>query len=173
MQRKIDLIKAINIFLTVVEHKSFSAASGQLSLATSAVSKNVSDLERYYGCKLLLRNTRTMHLTPDGERLVIEFKQILQQLAQLKVDVLTRKNTVQGELTISTPEHAKGLGLHALVSDFIKLYPNVNVTLLEQNRQAKLIEEGIDLAVRVGQLEDSNLIAIKWGQVDNLFVGYA
>lgn len=170
MQRKIDLIKAIKIFLTVAEHNSFSRASGQLNLATSAVSKNVSDLERYYGCKLLLRNTRTMHLTSDGERLVVEFKQILQQLEQLKTDVLTRKNTVQGELIISCPEHAQGLGLNTLVSDFIKAYPNVKVTMLQQNRQAKLIDEGVDLAVRVGQLEDSSLMAIEWDCVDNLFV---
>jgi len=170
LQRKIDLVKAMKIFVAVVDAKSFSGASGKLNLATSAISKNVSDLEDYYDCKLLNRNTRNMHLTSEGQHFLDEFKRILAQLNELKTGVSTRKNKIAGDLKITSPENAQGLGFDKKISDFILQYPDVNVIWHQQNRHTNIVEEGIDVAIRIGKLEDSNLIVQKISQVDNLIV---
>lgn len=170
MQRKIDLVKAMQIFMAVVDAKSFSGASGKLNLAISAVSKSVSDLEAYYDCKLLYRNTRTMRLTFEGERFLGEFKHILNQLDELKTGVSVRKKEVVGKLRISSPENAQGLGIDKKISAFKRQYPDVIVSWLQQNRRASIVDEGIDVAIRVGKLVDSNLIAQQIARVDNLLV---
>ena len=170
MQRKIDLIKTIRIFITVVEEQSFSGASEKLNLATSAISKNVADLESYYDCKLLHRNTRSMHLTAEGEIFINEFKDILAQLDSLKMGLNRRKSTISGRLKITSPENAQGLGIDQKISEFIRRYPNIKVCWRQQNRQVNLVEEGIDVAIRIGKLEDSNLIAQTFSKVENLTV---
>ena len=170
MQRKIDLVRAMRIFMAVVEARSFSGASRKLNLATSAVSKSVSDLEDYYDCKLLYRNTRAMHLTFEGERFLAEFKQILNQLDELKTGLDARQRKIAGKLRISSPENAQGLGMDKKICAFKRQYPDVSVSWLQQNRRASIVDEGIDVAIRVGKLTDSNLIARQIARVDNLIV---
>ncbi|MDP2561400.1 LysR family transcriptional regulator [Psychrobium sp. 1_MG-2023] len=170
MQRKIDLVKTIRIFIAVVEEKSFSGASEKLNLATSAISKNVADLESYYDCKMLHRNTRSMHLTAEGERFIVEFKDILAQLDSLKMGLNHRKSTISGKLKITSPENAQGLGIDQKISDFMCLYPNIQVSWHQQNKQVNLVEEGVDVAIRIGRLEDSNLIVQTFSKVENLTV---
>ncbi|WP_119860816.1 LysR family transcriptional regulator [Pseudoalteromonas sp. MSK9-3] len=170
MQRTIDLIKAMRIFLTVVEAHSFSGASGKLNLATSAVSKQVSDLEAYYGCKLLLRSTRTMHLTAEGERFVIEFKTILSQLSVLKDSVQSRKEQVVGRLKITSPENARGLMIDEKIARFMAAYPHVKVCWQQLNDQVNVIDEGVDVAIRIGALADSTLVAQRFAQQEVLMV---
>ncbi|MGB0834802.1 MAG: LysR family transcriptional regulator [Psychrobium sp.] len=170
MQRKIDVVKAMRIFLSVVEEKSFSGASGKLGLATSAISKNVSDLEEYYECKLLHRNTRSMHLTAEGSHFVTEFKDVLAKLDGLKSSVFQRKGVVAGKLTITSPENAQGLAIDAKLSQFLQQYPNVELRWLQQNRRVNIVDEGIDVAIRVGRLQDSDLMVQSVATVDNMVV---
>lgn len=165
-----DLLRAIQVFIAVVENGSFSAASGKLNLATSAVSKKVSELEDYYQCKLLNRSTRSMNLTADGKHLMAEFKALLNHLNSLKEGVSERKNKVIGELKISTPENAIGLGIDRKISQFMKLFPNVAVSWQQQNKVVDLIEDSVDVAFRIGKLSDSNLLVRHYSEVENLFV---
>lgn len=170
MQRKIDLIKAMRIFLAVVEEESFSGASGKLGLATSAISKNVSDLEQFYDCKLLHRNTRSMHLTAQGTHFVAEFRKLIAQLDGIKSNVFQRKGEVSGKLTITSPENAQGLAIDEKLCRFLTLYPNVELRWLQQNRRANVVDEGIDVAIRVGRLKDSELIVQSVATVENMVV---
>ena len=153
-----------------MEEESFSGASGKLGLATSAISKNVSDLEQYYECKLLHRNTRSMHLTAEGMHFVTEFRRVIAQLDGLKASVFQRKGVVAGKLTITSPENAQGLKIDYKLSRFLQLFPNVELRWLQQNRRFNVVDEGIDVAIRVGLLEDSDLIVQSFTSVENQFV---
>lgn len=170
MKRKIDLITAMRTFLTVVENNSFSAAANQLNLVNSAVSRQVSDLERHYDCQLLYRTTRSMHLTNEGYFYLAKFKDLLAQLDSLEAASLERQQKIAGHLHITTPMNANELGLHLLFADFTHINPKVKISLSMLNRFVDLVDEGIDLAVRVGELEDSSLIARHFGDLHVLFV---
>ncbi len=170
MKRKIDLITAMRTFLVVVENKSFSAASNKLNLVNSAVSRQVADLERYYDCQLLYRTTRSMHLTNEGYFYLDRFTELLAQLDSLETVSQERQQRISGHLHVTTPMNADELGLHLLFAEFTRLNPEVKISLLMLNRYTNLVDEGIDLAVRVGELEDSNLIAKHYGDFEVHFV---
>lgn len=170
MKRKIDLLKAMRTFLVVVEEKSFSAASVKLNIVTSAVSRQVSDLEQHFNCLLLYRTTRAMHLTAEGEFYSQQFRAILQQLDQLESSASERQDKVAGHLRITAPMHIGALHFQHKISEFLTLYPEVTLSWLLVNRYVNLVEEGVDLAIRVGELEDSTLIARQYQTMTVPFV---
>ncbi len=157
-------------FLAVVEAQSFSAASRKLDLVTSAVSRQVADLEKHFGCQLLYRTTRAMHLTAEGKHFLDHFRDILSRLDSLEDIAHVRRDQVAGELKITTPDNAEGLGVRRAVSDFMAQYPDVKVTWQQLNRYVNLVDEGIDLALRAGELNDSNLISRKYKDLEVLYV---
>ena len=170
MKRKMDLITAMRTFLAVVENNSFSGAADQLNLVNSAVSRQVSDLERYYDCQLLYRTTRSMHLTNDGHYYQEKFRELLSQLDSLETVTQERQHRIAGHLHVTTPMNANELGLHVQFAEFTRIHPEVKISLLMLNRFVNLVDEGIDLALRVGELEDSTLIARHYGDLQVQFV---
>lgn len=154
-----DLIKAMRTFLVVVEHQSFTAASQTLNLVTSAVSRQVSDLEKHFDCQLLYRTTRAMHLTAEGRFYLEQFKEVLARLDALEALTSVRQQKVTGHLRMTTPMSISRLGIQHKVSDFLCLHPDLKVSWMLVNRYVNLVEEGVDLAIRVGELPDSSLIA--------------
>ncbi len=172
MKRKIDLITAMRTFLAVVENKSFSAASNQLNLVNSAVSRQVSDLERYYDCQLLYRTTRSMHLTSEGQFYLEKFRDLLARLDSLETVTHERQQKIAGHLQVTTPMNANEMGLHLQFAEFTRQHPEVKISLLMLNRFVNLVDEGIDLAMRVGELEDSTLVARHYGDLQIQFVAH-
>ncbi len=170
MKRKIDLIKAIRTFLVVAEEQSFSQAARQLGVVVSAVSRQVSDLEAHFNCQLLYRTTRAMHLTAEGSFYLEELKVLIDRLETLEGRADKNQEQLAGHLRITAPPGAERLGITRLVSEFVKLHPDVKVTSLMVNRYVNLIEEGIDLAVRVHELPDSRLIARRFTELNVLYV---
>lgn len=170
VKRKIDLVKAMRAFQTVVELQSFSAASRQLNLVTSAVSRQVSDLEKHFGCQLLYRTTRAMHLTAEGSYYLEQFKDVLLRLDELETSATERQQRIAGHIRITAPYNSGKLGAVNILSDFLKLYPEVKLSWLLINRYVNIVEEGFDLAIRVGELADSSLIARKIDEINILFV---
>jgi DNA-binding transcriptional LysR family regulator len=168
--RKIDLVKAMRTFVLVIEKQSFSGASRELNLVTSAISKQVSDLEKHYDTQLLYRTTRAMHLTDQGSYYLECFKDILSRLDDLEDIASQRKQRISGHLRISAPLGSGSIGYLQGVSDFVKCYPDVRITWVFTNRFVNIVEEGIDLSIRVGQLEDSNLIARRYSTIRVNFV---
>ena len=160
-----DLLKAMQTFRTVVEQQSFSAAVRELNLVTSAVSRQVNDLEEHFGCKLLQRTTRSMTLTEEGREYLGGFSDILDRLSDLQDDMTERQQIVAGQLRITSPSHSAAFGLQPLISAFIQQHPQVKLSWLIVNRFVNLIEEGVDLAIRVGELPDSSLVARKIGSM--------
>jgi DNA-binding transcriptional LysR family regulator len=160
---KIDLVKAMRTFLLVVEKGSFSAASRELSLVTSAISKQVSDLEKHFSTQLLYRSTRAMRLTSEGEFYAKQFQEITSRVDDLESISDHRQHTIAGKVRISAPVDSESLGILKNSSDFIKKHPEVRMSWLFVNRFVNMVEEGIDLSVRIGPLPDSNLIARHYG----------
>lgn len=165
-----DLIRAIRVFCCVVEQQSFSAAARELNVVISAVSRQVTDLEQHYGCRLLNRTTRSMSLTAEGQLYLARFEAILDSVAALDRDATARQQVVAGSLRITAPLHAAGYGLQSRISQFLQRHPQVSLNWLMLNRYVNLVEEGVDLAIRVGPLEDSGLIARSLGTLQVYFV---
>ena len=170
MKRNIDIVKAIRTFLKVVEQQSFSEASRQLNLVTSAVSRQVVDLEKHFGCQLLYRTTRAMHLTDEGRFYLEQFRDVINRLDSLEASANERQQKVAGHLRITAPQNAGEIGIQDIISDFLTEHPDVSLSWLLVNRYVNLVEEGVDLAVRVGELPDSSLISRRLSEIRILFV---
>jgi len=165
-----DILRAIKTFQVVIEQGGFSKAADQLGVVVSAVSRQVSDLEAYFGCQLLYRTTRAMKLTAEGEYYLEQFNEIVAQLVSLEHRAELNQQAIAGHIRISAPPDAEQLGITRLISEFAQQYPSVKITLMLLNRYVNLIEEGIDLAVRVHQLSDSRLIARRYSDLNVLYV---
>ena len=150
-----DLLKSIETFQLVVEHKSFSGAAHAMNLVPSAVSRQVSELEKWLGVRLLQRTTRSIGLTTEG-------RAYLAKMALIGVTPATA--TLKGELRITAPLILGKYILPPILSLFRKQHPEVKLSLFLTNRNVNLIEEGYDLALRVGELVDSELIARSLGE---------
>lgn len=170
MKRKMDLLKAITTFNVVINTGSFSAASRELNIVTSAISRQVSDLEQHFGCQLLYRSTRAMSLTAEGKQYLEQFRQILNSIERLESKADDLNNILSGHLTISAPSGSASLGFLRSTSDFMKLHPNVKISWLFLNRFVDMVQEGIDLSIRVGDLPDSNFIARRYSSTKVNFV---
>lgn len=165
-----DLLKSIRTFVMVAEKESFSNASRELNIVTSAVSKQVSDLEAHFSSQLLYRTTRAMHLTGEGQYYLEQFKDIIARIDSLEDIANERQQHLVGHLCISAPQGSTSLGYLQSTSDFIKRHPDVRISWLFLNRFVNMVDEGIDLSIRVGELADSSMIARRYSSVRVHFV---
>ncbi|MGI2178441.1 LysR family transcriptional regulator [Shewanella frigidimarina] len=170
MKRNIDLIGAIKTFKLVTELGSFSKAADQLGIVVSAVSRKVADLEQHFGCQLLYRTTRAMNLTAEGKYYLEQFDQIIEQLAHLEHRADIKQHTIAGHIRMTAPPDAQKLGITRLVGEFAQQHPAVKITLLLLNRYVNLVEEGIDIAVRVHELPDSRFVARRFSEIKLVYV---
>ena len=168
--RKIDLLKAMKTFVLVAKYKSFTEAARELNIVTSAVSKQVVELEAHFSIQLLYRTTRTMHLTGEGEFYLGQFKEIISRLEDLEGIAGERQEVYSGKITISAPLSSTNLGYLDVASQFVKSYPDVKLSWLFLNRYVNMVEEGVDLSIRIGHLSDSNMIARQYSTVSVNFV---
>jgi LysR family transcriptional regulator for bpeEF and oprC len=159
---------AITSFVRVVEARSFAAAAVQLGMTPSGVSRAVSRLEEQIGVRLLFRSTRALRLTDDGESFYQRCKAILADLGEA-VDALNYARTKpSGKLRVAANVSVGRAALIPNLADFEAKYPDIRLELSMSDRSIGLIEEGIDCAIRMGELEDSNLIARKLGYFNNV-----
>ena len=152
-----DLLKSIEIFREVCKHMSFSQAANQLNLVPSAVSRQISELEKHLGVRLLQRTTRSISLTDEGRQYLQKMDAISQSVRELKGQAEDPQS--EEHIRITAPPLLGQQFLADALSSYLQGHPHVSVTSTMVNREVNLIEEGYDLAVRVGQLEDSNLVA--------------
>ena len=170
MKRKIDLLKAMKTFVLVAEKGSFSAASRELNVVTSAVSRQVADLEDHFSCQLLHRTTRAMNITAEGEYYIEQFKDVIGQMDDLEDMANERQQKVAGHIRISAPAGSDHLAFLQKTSEFIKEYPDVRISWMFVNRFVNMVEEGVDLAIRVGELPDSSFISRRYTTIKVHFV---
>lgn len=159
-----DKLRAMQVFREVVRCGSFSAAGESLHLVNSAVSRQVSELERLLGTKLLYRTTRALSLTHDGQVYLEKIDEILDGVSELEQLAEDSHQTVRGSLKITAPTFLGRHILEPLLPDFLIRHQQVKVSLLLVDRFINLVEEGFDLAIRVGELPDSSLFSRKMGE---------
>lgn len=151
----------IRAFVQVFDAGGFSAAARQHGRSKALLSKYVTDLEDYLGVRLMNRTTRKLSLTEAGEAYYREASQLLQQLDDLDASISDQTTAPRGLLRISAPRNFGERTLAPAIFDFLTKYPDVSVDLRLEDRYADLVDEGIDLALRISTLTDSSLIARK------------
>jgi len=156
-----DKLRSMQVFREVCRQGSFSAAANELSLVNSAVSRQVTELEQWLGVKLLYRTTRTLSLTDDGKVYLQKIEEILGNVLELEQQASSRQQEVSGTLNITAPEFLGRYVFQPVLSHFLELYPKVNVSLLLVDRLVDIVAEGFDLALRVSEPQESNLIMRK------------
>ena len=158
-------LNEIVVFARVVETRSFTAAAQQLGLPKSTVSRKIAQLEERLGVRLLQRTTRKLNLTEVGQAYYERCQRIVQDIAAAEQVVTDMQTAPRGLLRVTVPNDLGSTYLGALVADFLLAYPEIQVDLDLADRVVDLIEEGIDLGIRVGPLVESTLIARKLGAV--------
>lgn len=156
-------INDLLVFLTVVEAESFTVAAKRLGMPKANVSRKVSRLEQQLGVTLLERSTRSQHLTEAGAYFLIHCKRIREELDLAEASVSEILHSCKGTIKIGTSVTIGQQVIKPVISSFLRQYPDINVELSLANRQVDLIEEGFDLLIRVGDLDDSRLIGKRIG----------
>ncbi|MCA1929921.1 LysR family transcriptional regulator [Rheinheimera sp.] len=153
----------LDTFVTVVKTGSFTAAADQLGQATSVISRRVKQLEQRLGVALLVRTTRSLRLTSEGEWYYQQACSILRQLAQADHFLMDRSHKPTGKLRVDSATPFVLHQLVPLISEFLALYPEIELTLDTSESFINLIEKRVDVAIRFGELTDSSLKARKLG----------
>lgn len=153
------ILPYLETFSAVVENGSFTAAADILGISKPVVSKRVSQLERHLGVQLLHRTTRRLHLTQAGEVFTSYARRIMSEVHEAEQSVLPLQSEPRGRLRVSAPESLAMSLLPEVLPGFQQAYPGLELDIRISGRFIDLVEEGIDVALRVGALDDSSLIA--------------
>ena len=154
-----SILPYLETFSAVVENGSFTAAAEALGISRPVVSKHVSLLEQHLGVQLLHRTTRRLNLTQAGEMFAGYSHRIISDVREAEQSILPLQNEPQGRLRIAATESLAISLLPELLQRFQQHYPKIELDIHISGRLVGLVEDGIDVALRVGKLEDSNLIA--------------
>ena len=156
-----DRFEDLQAFVTVVEAGSFTAAAERLDIAKSAISRRVSALEERLGVQLLRRTTRSLNLTDTGQSFYEHSARILADLEEAESAVAQEHGELRGNLRVALPLSFGIRHMCEPIAEFSRRHPRVTFDLDLNDRRIDLITEGVDLAVRIGRLADSTLIARK------------
>lgn len=163
-----DRFEAMSVLLAVVEAGSLSAGARQLRAPLASVSRKVADLEQHLGTRLIVRTSRRIALTEAGRAYVAASRRILGQLDEAEREAAREYQTPRGELHVTAPVAFGQRHLMPIVLGFLAEHPEISVRLLLADRLVNLTEEHVDIALRIGHLADSTLIATRVGQVQRV-----
>lgn len=158
-----DRFDALNVLVAVVDAGSLSAGARALRAPLPSVSRKVADLERHLGTKLLVRTSRNLQLTDAGRDFVASARQLLAQLDEAERRAAGEYQTPRGELTITMPVEFGRRYVMPIAVDFLQAHPDITLNILSLDRPMQLLEEHVDIGVRLGALADSGLFAVKVG----------
>lgn len=165
-----DRLTTYEMFIAIAREGSFSAAARRLGVSAQAVTRGLAALEGRLGTRLLHRTTRAVSLTAEGARHLPRIERVLADLVQSERDLAGGQSEPSGELAITAPVAFGRLHVMPVVSDLLARYPALDIRLLLLDRNVRLVEEGIDVAVRIGALADSSLRAARIGSVREVIV---
>jgi len=157
----VDRLTAMNMFVRVVETGSFSNVAKEMNSTQPTISKNIAELESWLGAKLLNRSTRSLRLTETGTDYYERCVAILQDVEEAEQVVGQLQTLPKGLVRVSTVVAFGRLHIVPRLKDFFRQYPDINVDIRLNDRLVDLVEEGVDVAFRMGTLADSTLIAKK------------
>ena len=150
-----DRIEALRLFVRLGEQRSFSAAARDLKVKQSTASKWVAELERQLGTALVERTTRSLHLTDAGRRLHARARELIAAFEAMTEEVTQNREVPMGRVRLSAPVVFGRLFVAPALTEFVKRHPRIDLEIVLNDRYVNLVEEGIDLAVRVGVPADT------------------
>ncbi|GLO14795.1 LysR family transcriptional regulator [Pseudomonas putida] len=159
----------MRIFAQVMEAGSFTAAADRLGMSKQSVSRRLMQLEERLGVRLLNRSTRRLDATPLGQHYYQSALRLLGEVQQVEHDISGQAQALRGTLRLSAPLSFAMAHLGCLLTEFLQLHPQVDVEVDLSDRAVDLIGEGYDLALRIGALEDSSLIARRIASVERVY----
>jgi DNA-binding transcriptional LysR family regulator len=165
-----DRLEAMSAFVAVVEQNGFAPAARRLGISPSAVTRLVAALEEQLGITLLRRTTRSMTLTDAGARYLERARRILSEVEEAERSAQAERNVPSGRLLVTAPATFGRIHVGPLMAAYLKRHTEVSGELLLSDRIVNLVEEGIDLALRIGQLDDSTLMARRVGATRRVVV---
>jgi DNA-binding transcriptional LysR family regulator len=151
------------MLVSSVEEGSLSAAARKMRIPVATLTRNVNDLESLVGTKLLVRTTRKLKLTDAGGEYVASAKRILEQVDEQERRAAGEFTIPRGELVVTTPVQVGRLRVLPVITQFLTSYPEIRIHLLQSDRNVDLVDSHADVAVRVGRLRDSSLVATRVG----------
>jgi len=152
-----NILIMMETFAAVVEEGSFTAAAEKLGLSKSFISKRISRLEAELGTGLLYRTTRKLSLSDEGSRFYQHCRLIIKQAENAKAEVIESQSKPQGKIRITLPQSLVISSVGEALLKFQQLYPTIELDIIVSGRIENLVEKSIDIALRVGHLEDSTL----------------
>jgi DNA-binding transcriptional LysR family regulator len=165
-----DRIDSVAVFAEVAERASFAQAARHLNRSPASVTRAVAELEARLGVRLLNRTTRAVSVTETGQRFLAGARRVLADLAEIEQAAAGQGQAPRGELRVTAPIVFGRRHVLPLVTDFLAQFPEVGVRLMLVDRPVDLVEEGIDVAIRIGTLADTSAIATRVGGLRRVVV---
>lgn len=166
-----DRLEGMSIFVAAVETGSLTSAGRRLGIPLPTISRKLAELEDHLGVRLLMRSTRRLTLTEAGNDYFQSCKRILDEVGDAERRAAGEQLAPKGELVVTAPIVFGRLHVLPLVNEFLSAYPEINVRMWLSDRNMHLLEDRLDLAVRIGALPDSSMIATRVGAVRYLVCG--
>lgn len=160
-----DRLDAMSLLLEVIDSGSFSAAGRRVGMPLATVSRRISDLERHLQTRLLARTSRKVALTEAGRSYVVACRRILESVDEAERAAAGEYATPKGELILTAPIVFGRLHVLPVVTQFLSAYPDINIRVMFADRLVDLVDDHVDVAVRIGALPDSNLVARSIGAI--------
>lgn len=166
-----DQLHMMRVFVKAAETGGFAATARQLNLSAPAVTRAIAALESHIGARLFIRTTRTIRLTDIGQRYLDDCRRILADLAEAEATAAGRHAVPSGPLVVTAPTLFGQYYVMPILLDYLDRHPRVKAEALFVDRVTNIVDEGIDVAVRIGNLPDSSHSAIRVGQVRRVICG--
>lgn len=158
-----DRLDAMSLLVAVTENGSLSATSRALNVPLATLSRKISELESHLGTRLLTRTTRKLSLTDAGVSYVAASRRILEQVEEAEREAAGELIAPKGELVITAPVMFGRLHVIPVIAEFLEAFAEINVRLMLTDRNVDLVSDHVDLAVRIGKLPDSSMVATRLG----------
>lgn len=160
-----DRLHLMNVFVAVVDTNGFAGAARKLGISPPAVTRAINELERHLGVRLLTRTTRVVRVTEAGARYAEDCRRILAELMEADQSAAGPLGSPSGRLSVTAPVLFGARFVIPIVTEYLERYPDVNAACSLLDRVVNMMEEGVDVAVRIGELPDSSWQAIRVGRV--------
>ncbi len=160
-----DRLHLISIFVAVVDTGGFAGAARKLGISPPVVTRAINELEAHLGVRLLTRTTRIVRVTEAGARYADDCRVILAQLTEADAAAGGLHAVPRGRLTVTAPVGFGAMYVTPVVTEYLERYPEVNVSCWFMDRVVNMLDEGVDIAVRIGELPDSSMQAIRVGKM--------
>lgn len=154
-----DRLDAMRLFIRVADTGSFSRAAADLEIGQPTVSRRIQDLETQLGADLFLRTTRALSLTEAGEKFYDRARNILSDFEEAEAEVRGLDNEPYGQLRISVPHSLSRVVIAPALAGFMRQYPDLSLDVISDDTYTDIVQEGIDVAFRLGDMADSSLMA--------------